>query len=248
MSLLGFFSSPWVPISCQQHRITMPKLMALNSIVTELLSDDSDDERERVSEGWFHEMESSRAYKDAVQVFSSRKFCRHQDKKLDNPALQTILASFLNEPAIDHFSGVRKKKINTLQGKFTVTHSDVASTRSKKWSRAYVSSMLAGLVLLSHDEKEVKSKKRPNPARSSRKRHPPNKSTGLDKKFRHLNAVFEESHVIFAQEKIVERNKTHKTPSLCLQLSGQRMQDSVAYDPKTLLADDCAVCGHRSLM
>ena len=72
MSLLGFFSSPWDPISYdtnryQQHRTTMPKLMPLNSIVTELLSDDSDDERERVSEGWFHEMESSRAYKDLHQ-------------------------------------------------------------------------------------------------------------------------------------------------------------------------------------
>ena len=140
----------------------------------------------------------------------------------------------MNEPGIDHFSGVRKKKFVALQGKFKVTHSCVASTRTKKWSRAYVSSMLAGLVLLSRDEKEAKSKKPPNPTRLSRKKQFPKKPTGLDMKFRHLNAVFKESHVIFVQEKIVERNKTHKTPSLCLQLSGQRMQDSVAYDPKKL--------------
>ena len=59
----------------------MPKLVALNSVM-ELLSDDSDDER--VSEGWFHEMESSRAYKDAVLVFLTRKFCRHRDKNEDS--------------------------------------------------------------------------------------------------------------------------------------------------------------------
>ena len=108
--------------------------------------------------------------------------------------------------------------------------------------------MLARLVLLSRDKKEAKSMKPPNPTRLSRKKQSPKKPTGLDMKFRHLNAVFKESHVIFVQEKIVERNKTHKTPSLCLQLSGQRMQDSVAYDPKKLLMDHCAVCGHRSLM
>ena len=102
----------------------MPKLMALNSVM-ELLSDDSD--VKRVSKGWFHEMESSRAYKDAVLVFLTRKFCRHRDKKLDNPALQTILMPFMNKSEIDHFSGVRKKKFIALQGKFKVTHLCVTS-------------------------------------------------------------------------------------------------------------------------
>ena len=80
VSLLVGFSRPdslfvsMGPISCHQHHIIMPKLMTLNSVM-ELLSDDSDDER--FSEGWFHEMESSRAYKDAVLVFLTRKFCRH---------------------------------------------------------------------------------------------------------------------------------------------------------------------------
>ena len=102
--------------------------MALDPIV---LSDDSDDER--VREGWFPEMEGSRAYKDAVIVFATRKYCKHKGKSLDVAALQSILSSFLNEPAVDHFSGSRKKKYTDLKGKFLSTYSTVSSSRSKKW-------------------------------------------------------------------------------------------------------------------
>ena len=212
-----------------------------------VLSDDSDDER--VQEGWFPEMEGSRAYKDAVLVLSTRKYCKHQGKPLDLADLQTLLAKFLNEPAPDHFSGARKKKFNDLKAKLLSTYSNVTSTRSKKWPRAYVASMLAGLVLLSREEKEAKGRaQRPTSTRTSRHKKSPMKSSSLDKKFKYLHAIFDESHIIFSQERLVERNKKHKTPSLSHQLSGNRMQDSFAFDPKKLLVDACAVCGHRSMM
>ena len=159
--------------------------------------------------------------------------------------MQTILASFIGEPAVDHFSGRRKNKFCDLKSKFVSTYSSVASSRSKKWPRPYVANMLAGLVLLSREQKEAKSTRPPIPTRK-KKSH--KKSTSLDKTFRHLNAIFDESHVIFAQERFVERNKKYKTPSLSYQLSGTRVQDSVALDPKKLPVNHCAVCGHRSLM
>ena len=130
----------------------MPKLMALNGTPI-VLSDDSDDER--VSEGWFPEMEASRAYKDAVLVFTTQKYCKHQGKALDLAAMQTILASFIGEPAVDHFSGRIKNKFCDLKSKFVSTYSTVASSRSKKWPRPYVANMLAGLVLLSREQKEA---------------------------------------------------------------------------------------------
>ncbi len=76
------------------------------------------------------------------------------------------------------------------------------------------------------------------------------KANNLKRAFRKLETAYEKPLKLYVNALKEAENVVHRTPSLCLQLTGSRVQDHVSWATFPKLESNCPVpeCGHVSTM
>ncbi len=122
-------------------------------------------------------------------------------------------------------------------------------TRKKKWSVHFTAEHLSFLLV---PQKQVKKEKGAQdtiePTTRSSTGVP--KANNLKRAFRKLDKAYKKALKLYVMAKKEAENVVHRTPLLCLQLTGSRVQESVSWATFPKSESHCPVpeCGHASTM
>ena len=126
------------------------------------------------------------------------------------------------------------------------------ASRKKKWSVRFVAEHLAFLLVL---RKQVEKEKEVQEAsnRTTRSSLPSKgvpKANNLKRAFCKLWEAYDKPLKLCLQAEREAENVVHRTPSLCLQLTGPRKQDHVPWAKFPKSESNCPVpeCGHALTM
>ena len=197
---------------------------------------------------WDHSLRSSKTFQRAVLILSGRKF-----KSPSLEAQSKLLLLFLDKPSTDYFKSRSSQAIafQKIQDACKSGWKTEAS-RKKKWSVRFVAEHLAFLLVLrkqvEKEKEEREASDRTTRLSSSSKGVP--KANNLKRAFRKLWEAYDKPLKLCLQAEREAENVVHRTPSLCLQLTGPRKQDHVPWAkfPKSESNCPIAECGHASTM
>ena len=175
---------------------------------------------------WDRSLSSTKTFKTAVLILSGRKF---ESPNLES--LQKILHLFINEPTSDYF----KKKSSHATAFENIQAACKAgwkseAMRKKKWSVRFTAEHLEFLLVL---QKQVKKEKDAQEEANERTTHSSTgvpKANNLKRAFRKLKTAYKNPLKLYVNALNEAENVVHRTPpSLCLQLTGSRVQDHVSW-------------------
>lgn len=98
------------------------------------------------------------------------------------------------------------------------------------------------------EQHDAGTKKINAPTKSSRKKRAKKTPSHLELAFDKLLAIYTPCNTRYEKEKLAELNRIHRTPSLNLQKTGPRIQDSVHWNPTLQDEFQCPDCRHQYTM
>ena len=122
--------------------------------------------------------------------------------------------------------------------------------RKKKWSVRFTAEHLEFLLVLQKQVKKEKDAQEEANERTTRSSTGVPKASNPMRAFRKLETAYKNPLKLYINALKEAENVVHRTPSLCLQLTGSRVQDHVSWATFPKSESNCPVpeCGHASTM
>ena len=183
-------------------------------------------------EGGLDDLKQTRSYKDAFRVLKGKA---HGVPNL--PLLQDTLAEFKDEDGKLAFTcSLTRNNFSEIQRALVQSYRPTKSGRNKYWKKDYVAEYLGLIIANKWTEDELtKSRKRSADVHAL--------DDDISLALKNLLKLYQPCLDAYVKHQRAEKNKKHRTPSLNLQKTGTRRQDSVQFDKSKAFCDPCAVCG-----
>ena len=198
-----------------------------NKRVAKEESEDDSDVEIVEEKGWLSRLKRDDLFPVAEEILSGRKF-----KCPGVVPLRKFLLDIITRPAREYFD--ESSEYRTAFGEIVKMCNagwDNDCQRAKAWIKSYVAEMLSVLLVL----RQLADGEKKAASGSGR-------TTKLSKAFDKLQEMFDECHLAYTEEKRRKSSKAIRMPSLDLQLTGPRLQDTIPWDEAKKDSSACPVC------